>query len=150
MYSYRVSKYDPSLRNDKGEFTLETWTSRSDIGQKFSGNILTESEYQKVEDQYIETAIELLEANGCRGLEIRGLENHQGQFNEGDYISLDKLGEVFRSVLREEYWARFEGKDVFVHFGYDFYMYVGLPSKIQEGLNQKMLFIEAFPSPYSN
>ena len=61
------------------------------------------------------------------------------------------LGPVIRSVLREEFWCRLEGPAGYLHFGWDFYMYVGVPypcPKSQELARGLGLFVEEYPSPY--
>ena len=37
MSGYRISKYDPWLRDERGYFTGEDWTSFSDIGKEYLG-----------------------------------------------------------------------------------------------------------------
>jgi hypothetical protein len=37
----RVTKYDPALRDERGGFTGDDWTSVSDVGGLFSGRVLT-------------------------------------------------------------------------------------------------------------
>ena len=54
-------------------------------------------------------------------------------------------------VLREELWCRLEGDRGFVHFGFDYYMYVGVASACPEAQRlaaQLGLFVEEMRSPY--
>lgn len=56
-----------------------------------------------------------------------------------------------RNVLRERYWCRFEDESRFVHFGYDYYMYVGDLTRCADSQSLARtldLFPEEFESPY--
>ena len=54
-------------------------------------------------------------------------------------------------MLREELWCRLESVDGFVHIGWDYYMYIGVPHPcpeaelLAEGLG---LYPERIVSPY--
>jgi hypothetical protein len=155
MYQYRVTKYDPTFRDERGGFTLDEWTSLSDIGKQFENTTLTSAEYDRVETAYIETAIMFLREAGIESLTVCGLENHRHRkiiVSEGLDLPLEELKQPFREVLREQYWCRFEkGDDAFVHFGYDYYMYIGIPSHSQRAslfAKGSGLFVEYFESPY--
>lgn len=45
---YRVTKYNPSLRDDDGVFLREDWTPHFDVGRVFNGVPLSESSYLDV------------------------------------------------------------------------------------------------------
>jgi len=49
MIEYRVTKYDPSLRDARGAYSADDWTSVTDIGHAFGGVTLTDTEYQRIE-----------------------------------------------------------------------------------------------------
>jgi len=130
MYEYRITKYNPDFRDRTGAFTREEWISVRDIGRTFAGVVLTRDEYMRVENAYVTTALALLKEAGLTSLRVEGLENnkaHQLAFGEGDILSLAQIGDVIGRVLREEFWCRLTGAAGFVHFGWDYYMYVGLP-----------------------
>ena len=68
-------------------------------------------------------------------------------------IKKEVISQVARLALRENIWAKLESKDMYIHFGYDYYMYIGstkhcnnMISKIEES----GLFVEPFVSPYSD
>jgi len=115
---------------------------------------LTRAEYERVEDAYVSVALAFLNEAGAAGLTITGLENHRGvslAFGEGSVLPLGGVGAVIRRVLCEEFWCRLEGAEVFIHVGYDFYMYLGVPRVCPhaEQLARELgLFAELFPSPY--
>ena len=54
MFQYRISKYNPELRDDNQSYTREEWTSYSDIGKNFADGQLTQKEYLKVEKDYMD------------------------------------------------------------------------------------------------
>jgi hypothetical protein len=151
---FRVTKYDPAHRDRHGAYTRDEWTSVSDIGQTFGGVVLTESEYQRAEDAYATAAVAFLREAGVGSLTVAGLENHAAvplPFADGSPLRLADVGGVVRRVLREEFWCRLEGAGAFVHVGWDYYMYVGVPVACPGAValtRQLGLFPEPFRSPY--
>jgi hypothetical protein len=154
MIEYRVTKYPPALRDAGGSYTRSEWTSFSDIGSMFNGSQLSEAEYLQVENAYINSALEFLRESGVSSLVIRMLENHRGAVltvSEGSNISLEQVKNTLSRVLREEFWCKFEGPSSFIHVGYDYYMYVGVPApcaKAEQLASSLGLFVEPFQSPY--
>jgi hypothetical protein len=54
-------------------------------------------------------------------------------------------------MLREELWCRLEGQSGFVHIGWDYYMYIGVPHRCPKAeflVEELGLHPELFPSPY--
>ena len=155
MFEFRVTKYDPTCRDICGAYTRDEWTSVRDIGRSFAGVSLTKSEYQRVEDAYVTTAIAIMQEAGIESLMVTGLENHFATllpFVERSVLKLPDAGMVIRQVLREEFWCRLEAEIGFVHIGYDYYMYVGSNKRClnAESLAKRLgLFIEPFQSPYT-
>lgn len=155
MFEYRITKYNPSFRSPNGDYTKVEWTSKNDIGLFFGGVALTAFDYQRVEDAYAEVAIAFLAEAGVRALRIKDFENHTdiNAFNNDDIVSLDQIGVVIRAMLREEIWCKLEGPRAFIHVGYDYYMYVGVPVAVitaQSIASREGLFVEPFQSPYSD
>jgi hypothetical protein len=95
---------------------------------------------------------------GIDALIIRGLENNTEhrldslELREGARISGDSLYEALKGLLREEFWCRLEGEHgSYVHFGWDYYMYIGVPCEPLasiEAARDDGLFLELFESPY--
>ena len=83
-----------------------------------------------------------------------GLENSRRQlleFSKGSVLPLEKLSEVFGRILRNEFWCRFQADDGFVHFGWDYYMYVGVPLRCptaEQIASELGRYLEEFISPY--
>jgi hypothetical protein len=155
VFEFRVTKYDPAHRDRRGAYTRDEWISVSEIGQAFDGMVLTEAEYQRVEDAYATAAVAFLREAGVLSLAVAGLENRAQvplPFAEGSQLGLAEVGEIVRRMLREEFWCRLEDKEAFVHVGYDYYMYIGVPRSCPgaEALARQLsLFVEPFRSPYS-
>jgi len=58
---------------------------------------------------------------------------------------------VIRLVLREKFWCRLEGPAGFLHFGWDYYWYAGVPCLCpasHELAKELRVFVEQSPSPY--
>ena len=154
MNQYRITKYDPKLRDASGAYLGDDWTSHSDIGKTFGGTPLTEDRYRRIEQSYLDAAVAFLHEAGVAELAVVALDNN-GQCaaapREGSFIKLGEIPAVLRSLLREEFWCKLEGPDSFVHVGYDYYMYVGTPSdcaSASASAQSKGLFVEAFKSLY--
>jgi hypothetical protein len=154
VFEFRVTKYDPAHRDARGAYTRDEWTAVCDIGRTFNGVMLTEAEYQRVEDAYAATAIAFMREAGAPSLTVSGLENHAGlalPFENGTVLALTEAAEVVRRVLREEFWCRLERAGAFIHLGWDFYMYIGAsgPCPCAAALARQLgLFVEPFQSPY--
>jgi hypothetical protein len=154
MKQYRVTKYNPEFRKADGSYFNDEWTSFSDVGKSVS-----EDEYKRVENAYIESAINFLEEQGISQLKINNLENAFGEdepgieLSNGEVLEVDALKVVLKSILREKYWAKLENANAFIHLGYDYYMYVGVPNEsksAQKFAESKGLFVEEFISPYND
>ena len=157
MFQYRVTKYDPRFRDATGAFTRDDWISMGDVGSVFDGRVLTPAEYLRVENAYVSAAIAFLTDAGVESLVIADLENH-GRFNtsaltldNGSDCDLLTCADIARLNLRSEICCRLESESAFLHFGYDYYMYVGVlfecPAAIRHATDSG-LFVELFDSPY--
>ncbi|MBC2322557.1 hypothetical protein [Listeria booriae] len=168
MYEYRITKYNPAFRNSNGTFLKGEWTSYSDVGGTFSGVALSLDDYLLIESQYICAVISMMEYSGIGELSIKGLEVRNDDFDENTTDEMMKLLKVIKSsekvnivdipsicrlILREYIWAKLEGGTMFVHFGYDYYMYIGLAQEPREAIEQIRnggLFVEKYCSPYKS
>ena len=154
LHQYRVTKYDPAFRDAHGAYTKDEWTAFSDIGRLFRGLILSREEYLRVESAYIAAAMNFLAEDGASALRALSVEHHRAFAQapaEGSLISLGDLPTVCRSVLREDFWCKLEHGGRFVHFGYDFYMYVGVQNTCDDSIAAASaigLFVEPVNSPY--
>lgn len=155
MVEYRVTKYDPVFRDARGSYVADEWTSVKDIGREFAGVLLTNDEFSRVEQTYIDSALAFLREGGLDSLTVVGLENHKNldlEFGDGSFVPIDEVGYFIRQVLSERFWCKLEGRGGFVHFGWDYYMYIGVPHRCPnaERLAQELgLYPELFASPYN-
>lgn len=150
MAKYRISKYSPNYRNGEGIYTIDDWTSYSDIGKKYGGEKFTIEKYYEVEKNYgiiveailqdngiEEVVVEELELNftvhelkyllGIKGLllsndNIKLIDN----LKNGSIIPRNALKEVISLILRECFWCKLvsENHQFLIEFGYDLYVYV--------------------------
>lgn len=166
MYCWRITKYDPQYRDDEGRYIKDDWTSFSDIGKFYEGKEFTLKEYMLMENKYIDAVISIMKYLQITTLEITNIEKYvdpdESNFEEmsnllktikdRDLIDIESIPDVCRLILREQMWAKLKYKSaMFVHFGYDYYMYIGSSVDCRNHLNnakQPSLFIEPFESPY--
>lgn len=152
MHQYRVTKYDPQYRQN-GVYTKEEWTDFSDVGRTFGGVPLTLQEYERVEQQHIDFLAELVNREAALPLTIDSLEinGNDCRWQNGQQISRAELPVLLREILRCSCWCRLTSKDFFIHFGYDYYMYVGCthtPEGMYALAMEYALFAEPMISPY--
>jgi hypothetical protein len=152
---YRVTKYDPAFRSPTDAFTRNEWTRMADVGRSFDGVMLTREEYERVENAYVSAALAFLGEAGLASLRVEGLENHRGlllTFGERTVLPLERVGDVIRGLLREQFWCRLEGVGGFIHVGWDYYMYVGVPHPCPTAHARTVelgLYVEERDSPYN-
>lgn len=170
MFAIRATKYDPAKRDARGVFHDNEWTSVSDIGKMFDGEVLTADEYLAAEDAYIAAifqmleaadlsrlSIELLEEKGPTGrrrlqqLDTRQLRERLGAIAIGDELDRERIELISRLSLREALWCKLAGKyDTYVHFGWDYYMYLGSQREgAYLGAPPSGMYFEDFASPYA-
>jgi hypothetical protein len=156
-YQYRITKYDPALRSADGSFQGEEWTAYSDIGSVFNGALLSEDAYLQTESAYMFAVEALLREAGVASLVLRDLETRDTeslpQFVEPEArLGIDQCVAFTRIALRELAWGKLvEPGRAYVHFGWDYYMYMGLPARCAAAtaeIERRGLFVEAFRSPY--
>lgn len=157
MYQYRVTKYDPQFRDSSGAYKRDDWISVSDIGPPPMESNSPQNATLLL-NSYIEAALAFLTEAGLTCLAIKSLENTRRYNNsaisltEGHACSLLEIADIARLNLREVIWCKLEGDDCFLHFGYDYYMYIGVPIVCQSSIDfasRRGLFIEPFESPHT-
>lgn len=159
MYEYRVTKYDKAFRIGRSGYGRDEWTSVSDIGKSFDGKLLTEEEYLEVEGKYLYTIERFAQESGVDRVTIRSLQFHDqglaeaGHLHNDSTVTIDEARGIARLALREKLYCRLEDDDrFFVHFGYDYYMYLGSHVPCEEAVAEAErigLFVDRdFVSPY--
>ena len=150
MGRYRISKYDPSSRDERGYFTVEDWTSFSDIGKEYHGTVLTDLQYAAVEAKYIDAVTTFLRQNRIHTMIVKKLEKRSSpaalkemlgrchlsfppsdaafvsQIKDGARLDMAEIEKTVKLVLRDCFWCELlsENGDATVGFGYDYYIYL--------------------------
>ncbi|MGB0766751.1 MAG: hypothetical protein ACPGYV_03470 [Phycisphaeraceae bacterium] len=150
MKQYRLTKYDPRYRDASGAYTRDEWTFFAQVGREVGGRTVTLDEYEAVEAAYIRVVCALVDLAAIGPYHVADPEN--APYAAGSNITLEQLSAVLRSLLREEYWCRLsDSEGYFIHSGWDFYLYLGLPNTIvapETIAAEQGLFLEPFVSPY--
>jgi hypothetical protein len=169
MYSWRITKYDPLLRRN-GIYQREEWTSFYEVGKVIDGKMLSFSEYFQIESAYVHAVLTIMDYLNISALQMEALEKYNTKWEvknnsmypetliellhtayDGQLVPKAEIGQLVRLNLRENIWCKLENDRMFVHFGYDYYMYVGslVPcSEVMKKFHSQGLFVEAYPSPY--
>ncbi len=157
----RISKYDPTNRRSDGTYDRNEWTSYSELGKEFVDGILTLDSYTEVENKYVLAVRSFFERAGISRFLIDEVElgneeiesvavNGSLHLVAGSYLPLDQLECVIRMSLREEVWCKLSGAhQSYLHFGYDYYVYVGsADDSLIEWQPPPGIYAELFASPY--
>lgn len=68
MKRYSITKYHKNKCDSE-----EEWTSVSDIGKEYNGNVLNIDEYMKVEDSYVKAVLEILRYMKIHSVRIKNV-----------------------------------------------------------------------------
>ncbi len=152
MNMYRVAKYDLSGYID-GIYTRDEWTDYSDIGKVFNGEKLKKERYLAVESNYIQVAQDIFAKSQQKEISIMNLQKNQAHLLWENNQTVDKtqLAEIIRDCLRNRCWCRLSAEEFYIHFGYDFYMYIGCPlsyKTVTQICNENQLYVTKQESPY--
>ncbi|WP_193768782.1 DUF7683 domain-containing protein [Lysinibacillus tabacifolii] len=169
-YQWRITKYNPDFRNNEGHYTKKLeWTSPAHIGKTINGETFTLEKYLKVETAYINTIMKFLEVNHIKSLTMinmtyidvdsncalynqlydEKLDNFQ--LKDDQEVSIDQIPLISKMVLRGFIYCHFITLDFFVHFGDDYYMFIGTNNYQEEPLQfarENNLFVEEMVSPF--
>ncbi|OCT13441.1 hypothetical protein A8709_17700 [Paenibacillus pectinilyticus] len=168
-YQWRITKYNPIFRNDAGHYLLNEWTCPSEIGNVIDGELFTLEQYLIIEHAYVETLIAFL--NEKRQYFLRVIQakkrsvSHEEKtsllydhefdeinIKEDKIVNINEIRIICKMILRNLADCQFFSSDnFFVHFGWDFYMYIGSSQKSEAGIEfaiKNGLFVEQMDSPY--
>ena len=169
-YQWRITKYNPVFRDEDGYYTLkEEWTCPSEIGKIIDEKEFTLDDYLRVEAAYVNTVMTFLSECGLSTLRILQLSRidiskedksstlYETEFDvldlqEDKEVSQNEIRTICKMILRNFVGCQFYSKNnFFVHFGWDYYMYIG--SNVKCPLSIKFardngLFAEETRSPY--
>jgi hypothetical protein len=169
MFCWRVTKYDPRFRDEAGCYLRDEWIGAAQIGTEFADGVLTREEYLRVESLYVAALSRMWNTCGSPALQIQGLEvgapfglppkddslDDVG-FDDwrpvnGDYVPAARVDAMARWCLRDFGWCQLVADRFYVHFGYDYYMYLGgeeFADDARQQIAADGLFVEMCESPY--
>lgn len=75
MYSWKISKYLPTMFDENGGLLKEVWTEFQDIGNEFEGIPFTADEYFSTEDLYVDMLLTFVKALKVNELQVTDLEH---------------------------------------------------------------------------
>lgn len=167
MFCWRITKYDPQYRDCNDAYIKNEWTSYSDIGKTFESTKFFFNEYIKIEDMYVSTIFSFMKCLNLDVLQVISLEkdlplqkdsdcsslmlDEISSIKNGDLINKKLIEIITRLTLREKLWCKLEVHDMYVHFGYDYYMYIGSSKACKSSIikiEKWGLFVESYESPY--
>jgi len=105
----------------------------------------------------VRAALAFIEDSGEVSLRIAYLENYKNHqeegllLREGSVLGELEIATVCRLNLRGMIWCKLEDERRFIHFGYDYYMYIGVPVPCEDAkalASRVGLFVEEFKSPH--
>jgi hypothetical protein len=171
---FRITKYNPIYRDARGYYTKDEWLGFFQVGKKWDENrerILTMDEYQKTENDYIKTALEIKKEANVPTVKLRGVEFKPWTVRARKNLCADRNGKILRelvrtktvegnrdfclivkAILRDTLWAKLENrtKTFYLHFGWDYYMYLGTTidsERVFDIAKRNNLFAEFCDSP---
>ncbi len=170
MFCWRITKYNPEYRNSEGIYTKKEWTSFSEIGESYNNKAFTLDQYLEVENAYINAIQSFMSCTKTTNLQVNSLEKNSDKLTENELYTQEictffnmttnnmetnkEQAEIIaRLVLREDVWCKLESPNMYVHFGWDYYMYIGSSepcSNTIAQIEQTGLFVEAYQSPYKS
>jgi hypothetical protein len=168
MFYYRVTKYNPKYRNEKGHYLKDEWTDYGDVGTQIAGHTLSMVEYEQVENLYIQVVLLFMKQERISWLECLYIEKWTddimsqhipdgwktlyNRIHMGSRVQIKEVPILLKLMLRNYLFCKLEHTDkMFVHFGYDYYMYVGVQTECNNTVNEIFksgLYVEDFVSPY--
>lgn len=146
-YQWRITKYNPLFRNEKGHYLLDELTCPSEIGKIINGDSFTLEKYLLIENACVETIIKFLNEKRQDSLRVIQVSNrlisHEdktsvlydyafGEINikEDMIVNINEIRIICKMILRNFADCQLFSKDnFFVHFGWDYYMYIGSSQK---------------------
>lgn len=164
--NYRVTKYNPAYRNEKGWYMRDEWTDYS-VAVK-TGMKSEYDEYKRVEDLYIRYLHIGLQSAADKTFTINWLERYKNgikkhinhlqdcnkellfKIRDNYKCSIAEVEDIARFILRMLVWCTFDSMSSYVDFGYDYYMFVGgvyYDDKTIKDAALEGIYIEQMDSP---
>ena len=108
-----------------GAYTKNEWISICDVGKTYDGKVFTFKEYLSVEKAYLNVIEKVMLELNVKRVRIKQGEYMYSKLNNSVLRSPEEVLMVARGCLREDFWCKLVTNNFFVHFGYDYYMYIG-------------------------
>lgn len=150
MKTYRITKYNPKFRDKNDLYTKNEWASISDINNIFDDGVLTQSEYLRVEKNYIEAIRLILEELESTYLKLVGIEKHSEIIEKTDNLMYTKDDELIyqmskegallsindglrfsKLIFRENIWGYLVNREIIIRIGFDYYLNVTLSGNLK-------------------
>ena len=152
MYYYRASKYFRSTDPDTAPGSLpqvfDEWISIYDVGTVYNGTKLTMTEYERVETEYINFVVDVLEGSGINEVKIAYIEPGKKRcWRKNKTLNIESVRQFIRDCMREYCWGQITAKDFIWEPGYDYYMHIGTElslADMQKIAQKRHLFIEVW------
>ena len=152
----RISRYRPGVPQS----ATSTWTSMSDVGHVFDDGLLSQAEYERVEQLYLAALVALLDDAGRPELLVSDVQLSPSAsaaaraVRDGARVTVPDAVEICRLELREELSCRLDDERFYVHVGFDYYLYLGcerVSPAVIAAIEESGLFVErGVPSPYAS
>lgn len=167
-FCWRITKYDPRYRCSDGAYLNNEWSMYAEIGEMFDNILFHFKEYERIEDLYIKAIDLFMTCHKISALQVSTLEKNRKLTKDihnnanmirlfhsvkvDDWIQQTDIQDFCKLILRDKLWCKLKyNRKMFVHFGWDFYMYIGsslLCDKTIAMIGKSGLFVEEFKSPY--
>ena len=161
MNYWRISPYDTELRDSGAE--CETFVGIQDLIEKR----VSDQEYLAYEQSYLKAIDYVVETGGWNVFRLVDYAKYDDEeypfpdgivaapdFVDGQEIDTKKMYLVAKLCLRSIVRSKIESSDFYLHFGWDFYMYMACPQKcdpVKEKIRKLGLTVEeGCRSPYEN
>jgi hypothetical protein len=175
-FTWRITKYNPNFRDNRGNYLKEEWNSISDVGNLISdsGVRISIQDYILVEERYVKAIFNIMNCLNIQKLAVNGLEKWDdtldtsdfsllysdkmkrlyNEIKDGIWIDREQVSDICRLILREKIWCKLncDGR-MYVHFGHDFYMFIGSEKRCSDtigNIKKSGLYVEDFISPIND
>lgn len=162
MLYWRITKYDPQYRDNRGAYLKDEWTEYEDIGKTFEGKTLTLEEYLKTEDAYIQAILLFMEDLNIDSLRISCLEKDGRRpkrvlvdsidIVNNTYVNKKSIVPIIRLILRGKTWCKFKAEQMHIDFHSEFYTFIISIKRPSDSTIKKIeqmgFFVEERESPY--
>ncbi|MDQ1236449.1 hypothetical protein QE450_003947 [Paenibacillus sp. SORGH_AS306] len=97
-FTWRITKYNPKYRDEKGVYLRDEWTSISEIGSITNNNvILTIQDYISTENKYVKVVLDIMSCLDIQKLSISGLKKWGNKLDITNFPSFysDKMRSLY-------------------------------------------------------